>query len=230
MDLAPSPGGWPLSAPATALLRDLRSTPAVLLRLALRELVVRGVVRVHPVERHRLRRPTVRLSPGTAAGALPPPLAVLAGALLPRLTAEGTQAHTAVQRAAGWRGDLAPRVRAAARDELRVAGLVVRQDRRLLGLVPWRRWEPTPSGRAWSRSAADAAVAGTAVLPATGLLLVLDEELQRRLRDSAGAEVASVWGDVDGLDAVLGDAGPALDGAADGASSSGDGGDGGGGD
>jgi len=230
VDLTPAPGGWPLSAPATALLRDPGAAPHVLLRLALRELVVRGVVRVHAVEKHRWRPASVRLSPGVDNAALPPPLALLAEALLPRLSAEGTPALAAVQRTSGWRADLATRVRDAARDELHTAGLLAQEQGRLLGVVPRRHWRLTPSGRAWGRSADDASVAASVVLPATGLLLVLDQGLQRRLRDTAGVEVPAEWGDADGLDAVLGDAGPALDGAADGGSSSSDGGDGGGGD
>jgi len=229
VDLTPAPGGWPLSAPATALLRDPGTATHLLLRLALRELVVRGVVRVLAVEEHRWRPASVQLSPGIDAAALPPPLALLAEALLPRLSAEGTPAHAAVQRASGWRADLATRVRDAARDELRAAGLLAQEEGRLLGVVPRRRWRLTPSGHAWGRSTADASAVASAVLPATGLLLVLDQQVQRRLRDAAGVEVSAEWGDADGLDAVLGDAGPALDGAADGGSSSGDGGDGGGG-
>lgn len=230
MNVTPGPGAWPLSAPATALLRDPRAPQHLLLRLALRELVVRGVVRVSALDRRRWRPSSVRLAPGavTAAG-LPSPLALLAEALLPRLAAEGTDALQAVQKAAGWRADLATRVRDGAREELRAAGLLAQTPGRLLGVIPRSRWTLTPSGRAWAGSAADSAVAAAAVLPATGLLLVLDQELQRRLRDAAGVEVPAAWGDADGLDAVLGDAGPALDGAADGGSSSGDGGDGGGG-
>jgi len=108
-----------------------------------------------------------------------------------------------VQRASGWRADLATRVREAARDELRAAGLLTQEEDRLLGVVPRRRWRLTPSGRAWCRSAADASAAASVVLPATGLLLVLDQELRRRLRDAAGVEVPAAWGDADGLDAVL---------------------------
>ena len=230
MDVIPSPGAWPLSAPATALLRDPRTDASLLLRLALRELVVRGVVRVSRLDERRWRSTAVELAPGgTAPDALPPPLARLAEALLPRLRPQGIAAHAAVQKAAGWRADLATRVRDAARDELRATGLLRPESQRLLGVVPRTRWTLTPSGRAWAGSAADGTVAAAGVLPATGLLLVLDQELQRRLRDDAGVEVSSSWGDADGLDAVLGDAGPALDSAADGGSGGDGGGDGGGG-
>jgi hypothetical protein len=136
-----------------------------------------------------------------------------------------------VKKASGWRADLAPRVREAARQELRDAGLLVPAQAPLLGVVPRTRWQLTPSGRAWARSASDAAVGA---LPAAGLLLALDESLQRRLRDTAGADGGGpVWDDdVAALDAVLGEAGPALDSAADAGSGGdgGDGGDGGGGD
>lgn len=230
---APGPGGWPLSAPATAVLRDPGTAPQVLLRLALRELVVRGAVRVHRVERARHGPGTVRLAPGDVdASSLPVPLRLLATALLPHLTAEGTPARTAVRRAAGWRADLSPRVREAARHELDAAGLLRQEHDRLLGVLPRTRWQLTPTGRAWARSASDAAVSGAGLLPATGLLLALDQDLQRRLREAAGEADGSVpvgWGgdDVEALDAVLGDAGPALDSAVD-AGSGGGGGDGGG--
>ena len=50
VDRSPSPGAWPLSAPATALLRAPDTAPHELLRMAVRELVVRGVLRVELVE------------------------------------------------------------------------------------------------------------------------------------------------------------------------------------
>lgn len=236
MDLVPGPGAWPLSAAATAVLRDPQTPPPALLRLTLRELVVRGVVRVHVAPQRGRRAPVVRLAPGDAdAAGLPAPLRQLAGALAPHLSADGTPAHAAVRKATGWRTDLGSLVRQAARDELRTAGLLAEEHGKLLGVVPRTRWQPTPSGRAWARSAADAAAAPiTGALPAAGLLLALDQDLQRRLRDaSGGADVGSAgWAsdDLDHLDAVLGEAGPALDSAVDGGSGGGDGGDGGGGD
>jgi hypothetical protein len=165
-------------------------------------------------------------------------LRALAEALAPHLSPAGTPAHAAVHKATGWRTDLGGLVRQAARDELRTAGLLAEERGKLLGIVPRTRWQPTPSGRAWARSAADAAVHAaaltTAALPAPGLLLALDQDLQRRLRDtSGGADAGSAgWApdDLDHLDAVLGEAGPALDSAADGGSGGIDGGDGGGGD
>ncbi len=229
MDIAPGPGRWPLSAPATAMLRDPRTPPDELLRLALRELAVRGAVRVQLHEQSGRRKAQVRLLPGEVdAAGLPGPLAVLAGALLPHVDPGGTPAHRAVQQASGWRADLAARVRTAARQELQAAGLMVPARGRLLGVVPVTRWQLTGSGRAWAASAAGAATAATGVLPAAGLLLALDRDVQRRLRDAAGSDgdAAAGWVDADGLDAVLGEAGAGLDAAADAAS----GGDGGGGD
>jgi len=240
MDVSPDrsadPGRWPLSAPATALLRDPAAAPPALLRLALRELVVRGTLAVRAVEQRGRRPPTVRLAPSHAGTAgLPPALHLLADALLPHLGSDGTSAATAVQRASGWRADLASRVRDAARYELVTTGLLVREQDRLLGVVPRTRWRLTPSGQAWARSASDAAAVSAGLLPATGLLLALDQDLQRRLRDTAVADGhgSATWDDhdLDALDTVLGDAGPGLDSAADAGSGSsgGDGGDGGGG-
>lgn len=229
MDTAPSPGRWPLSAPATAMLREPRTPPAELLRLALRELAVRGAVRVRLDEQPGRRTAQVRLIPGDVdAAGLPGPLAVLAGALLPHVDPGGTPAHRAMRQASGWRADLAARVRTATRQELQAAGLVVPGRGRLLGVVPWTRWRLTGSGRAWAVSVAGVGTAATGVLPAAGLLLALDRDVQRRLRDAASSDgdAGAGWGDVDGLDAVLGEAGAGLDAAADAAS----GGDGGGGD
>jgi hypothetical protein len=138
-----------------------------------------------------------------------------------------------VRKAAGWRLDLAAEVRQATRHELAAAGLLVGERGRLFGVVPRTRWRLTPSGQVWARSASDAVVATAGVLPAAGLLLALDEDLQRELRAADGADgggSSAGWDDVDGLDAVLGDVGPALDSATDaGSGAGGDGGDGGGG-
>ena len=231
MERSPSPGRWPLSAPATAMLRAPDTPEHELLRLAVRELAVRGIICVELVERPA----EDRLTPGVVdAAALPAPLAQLAARLLPHVAAEGTPARRAVRRAAGWRADLSAGVREATRHELATAGLLVCERDRLLGIVPRTRWRLTPSGRVWAHSASDAAAAAAGVLPAVGLLLALDEEVQRDLRGAVGADGgdgAATWGDVDALDAVLGDAGPALDSAVDAGSGAGggDGGDGGGG-
>ena len=237
MDTAPSPGRWPLSAPATVMLRDPRTSPGELLRLALRDVAVRGVVRVTLGEQSRRRPAEVRLAPGDVdAAGLPAPLAVLAGALLPHLDRDGTPAHRAVQQASGWRADLASRVRTAARQELQAAGLLVPARGRLVGVIPLTRWRRTGSGRALAMSVTAAATAADGVAAAAGLLLALDRDVQRRLREAAGGDgdAGAAWGDVDALDTVLGEAGPGLDAAAEAASGgdggSGDGAGGGGGD
>ena len=232
VEQTPSPAAWPLSAPATALLDDPRTAPGVLLRLALRELVVRGAVRVQLDRRQRRRPAGVLLAPGDVdATDLPAPLSWLGARLVAHLDAAGTPATKALQRASGWRTDLGAGVREAARRELRSAGLLVAERTLVLGLVPRTRWRLTGSGRAWALSASGAVAGAAGVLPAAGLLLALDLELQRRLRQEAGAlGDGGEWGDLEALDAVLGDAGPGLDSAADGASGGGgDGGDGGGG-
>ena len=232
MERTPGPGAWPLSAPATALLGEPGTAAGVLLRLALRELVVRGAVRVQLDRRQRRRPAGVLLAPGGVdATGLPAPLSWLGTRLAPHLDAAGTPATKAVHRASGWRTDLAAGVREAARRELQSAGLLVAERTLLLGVVPRTRWRLTASGRLWALSASGAAAGAAGVLPAAGLLLALDLDLQRRLRQDAGAGGdGGEWGDLEALDAVLGDAGPGLDSAADGASGgSGDGGDGGGG-
>lgn len=236
---APEPGAWPLSAAATAVLRRPRTSGEVVLRLALRELVVRGVLRTGPLERRRCGADRVDLLPGDRpAGSLPAPLPQLAAALLPHVKAEGTDAAGAVQAAVGWRGQLVNGLRDTCREDLRARGLLVPARARALGLLPVTRWEPTPSGQAWARRADRLEREGTpvGVLPAAGLLLALDVAVARRLREGP-ADTGAAWAppgcDLGALDDVLGDVGPALDTAADGGSSSADGGgggDGGGGD
>ena len=169
---------------------------------------------------------------GSTRRPCPAPLSWLGARLVSHLDAAGTPAAKALQRASGWRTDLGAGVRDAARRELRSAGLLVGERTLVLGVVPRTRWRLTGSGRAWALSASGAAAAAAGVLPAAGLLLALDLDLQRRLRQDAGArgDGGDGWGDLEALDAVLGDAGPGLDSAADGASGGGgDGGDGGGG-
>lgn len=61
---APDLGDWPLSAASTALLRSPRTSAAEVLRLALRELVVRDVLRVVDVQHRRWSRTRVTVSRG----------------------------------------------------------------------------------------------------------------------------------------------------------------------
>lgn len=227
--IAPEPGEWPLSAAATVLLRAPRTSSAEMLRLALRELVVRDVLRVVEVRSRRWSLPRVTVRRGDAdPHGLPVPLPALAAALLLHVEAGGADAGKAVRKALGRRQDLLSRLRRETLQHLADRGLLTVRRELMLGLLPVRRRRLTPTGVAWAGSLA--AVPSTAlVLPAVGVLLALDRDVARELRGRLdGAAVQwEVDADLDALDAVLGDVGAALDSAADGGSG-GDGGDGGG--
>jgi hypothetical protein len=235
---APAPGSWPLSAAATALLREPGLGGDAVLKLALRELVVRGVVRAELGEPRRFRQPSLTLRPGGApTPGLPAPLPRLAEALLPHLPPDGREAIKVVQKAVGARHQLLEQLRTEVREALSARGLLTADRVKLLGVVPRTRWVRTPTGEAWAavprglERDRPAALAGGS-LPAVGLLLALDQEVARALRSEDDTHVLVVEGDVDGrtLDAVLGDVGTGLDGAVDGGAGGGDGGgDGGGG-
>ena len=209
------------------------------LKLSLRELVVRGVLRAELGDRRRFRRSRLTLLPGRAAATgLPVPLPQLAAALLPQVPREGREATQVVHACVGKRYELLEQLRAEVRETLQAQGLLSEDRSKVLGLVTRRRWVRTPTGEAWAavprglERDRPAAVTGAA-LPAVGLLLALDDEVARALRSGDDAPVfLETGGDVDGrtLDAVLGDVGAGLDGAVDGGSGGADGGaDGGGG-
>jgi len=236
---APAPGDWPLSAAATAVLRDQGVTDGVLFKLTLRELVLRDVVRVD-VEQRRLRGPRIRLSPGsrTATG-LPAPAPLLAAALLRHVPAGGEEAVVVVRRTVK-RSAVLGMLRVESREALVAHGLLVEERWKVLGVLPRTRWVRTPEGEAWAAvprglEHGGPLAAGGASLVAAGLLLALDSRVARTLTgaDGAGAAVSAV-SDIDPatLDAVLGDLGAGLDGAFDsgGGADGGGSGDGGGGD
>jgi hypothetical protein len=241
---APLPGAWPLSAAATALLREPGTSGSAVLKLALRELVVRGVLGAELGEPRRFRPRTLTLHPGAQpATGLPAPLPRSAAALLAHVPPGGADATKVVRQAVGRRHELVDELLTATRAHLEAQGLLTAERSKVLGVVPRTRWRRTPTGEVWAavprglERDPGAALTGAGVppsgVPAVGLLLALDEEVARALREDDDGAVHSAHGDVDGrtLDAVLGDVGSGLDSAVDGGSgSSGDGGgDGGGG-
>lgn len=142
-----------LSAPAIALLRDPRQAPDEVLKLALKELVLRGVWSLERRPTGIARRRRVHFVIGDAEPPESPPLAC---------------AHRALRRVVGWDGRevrqsvrmmlfeddrLAKRVREDARDELAALGLARVERSRALGVIPRTRVELTPEGRAASREA-----------------------------------------------------------------------------
>jgi len=120
----PAPGDWPLSAAATAMLREPRSSGPTLMALAVRELVARGVVDARLGTARRWRPQAVLLGPGRPPVDLPRPLPLVAAALLPRLTPEGADATAAVRACLGKKRQLLGQVADDTRSEL--------VDRRLL--------------------------------------------------------------------------------------------------
>jgi len=233
---APGPGAWPLSAVATAVLRDPDLDGGTVLRLGTRELVARGVLVVRRgTSGRRGQDPPLLLLPGPNAldPDLPRPLPVLGAALSAQVPPDGRPVTDVVWKALAARFDLADRLRADCRALLAERGLLRAERTKWLGVVPRTRWTRTPSGDAWAGSV-ERAAAGT-VLPATGLLLALDPELARalhqRLASGGESSVAADGAEQDSQldDALLGDLGTQLDAGVDAGSGADGGGDGGGG-
>lgn len=245
---------WPLSAAATALLRDPRADDRELLKLTLKELILRGAYAVDRETRAGRRgRSTVTLwlRPGYTSPPALAPLALLERRIRSGWTAgaERTELRKVVERLPGT---MAVGVRDAAREELRGRGLVELERRRVLGVFPRTTVTLTPSGASWrdgsyERGEAIAEAAGgrradaAAQLVALGALVLFLApaplaELDALLRAREGADALVDTG-LDGIDLDLsfldglGDAlGSVFDGAFDSAVDAGGGGDGGGGD
>lgn len=230
--------GWPLSAPATALLRSLRTSEGELLRLGIRHLVLVGAWRVEagPLPRKRLGwQPKREVRLHAAAGPVPGPLRRLDRTLRAGLPdAQSSAAAHVVRAAMEHDRTLAAAVRHEAVRELVSARLVHEEPRPLcLGA----RRELTPTGRAWQAgipsthaawqrdlrtggAAAGSTVASAGAAPGlllaadSSLLADLDRELRRvRRGDGGGGDVAvDIYLDVDGLDGLIDGCGDALDG------------------
>ncbi len=225
--------GWPLSAPATALLRSLRTCGGELLRLGIRHLVLVGAWRLQagPLPSKIFGwqpKREVRLHP--AAGPVPGPLRRLDRTLRAGLPGAKSSAAAHVVRAAmEYDRTLVAAVRHEALTELVSARLLHQEPRPLsLGI----RRELTPTGRAWQAgipsthaawqrdlrtggAAARSAVASAGTAP--GLLLAADpsvladlDRVLRRVRHGGGRDV-EVDIDVD-LGGLLDGCGDLLDG------------------
>ena len=209
--------GWPLSAPATALLRSLRTSEGELLRLGIRHLVLVGAWRLTagPRPPKRLfRRPARKARLYAASGPVPPALARLDGALRAGLPSARSSAARHVVHAglAGDRGVVGDLWREALRDLLD-AGLVLEQPLRSRGSHRGARRTLTPAGRAaratarsthaaWkkdlraggerARAVVEAAAASPGLLLTadSSLLTELDHEL-RRLRPAKRSDGGS---------------------------------------
>ena len=151
---------WPLSAPATRLLLSLppagakprRLTPdSEPIKLALKELLVRGAFTME-VEERRRGRDRVTLSAGKSPGSLPPPLARLDAALRPLLPGELKEVLKAAR---AHNPMLVKDVDSATRSELTQRRLIDEHDVKRFGLFPARAWSRTASGDAWATTGAE---------------------------------------------------------------------------
>ena len=251
----PRPGDpWPLSAVATALLRGLDVPPDELLKLGLKELVVREVVRLEREERFSLlpaRRVRLWLRPGIER--VPPvaPLPDLAAAVRRVLGGRREELADVAKRLRRDDGRLAERLRDVCAADLRSRGLLRTERSRVLGLIPRDRLARTAEGEAWERASweredrlaalrdqagSDAFVAEAAALGALALLLAPD--LRRQVshaldrRPDGGGTVAggNVHDDAEALERVDLGALDETDTSFDSAVGGDGGGDGGGGD
>jgi hypothetical protein len=93
-----------------------------------------------------------------------------------------------VHKAVGVRHQQLEQLRTEVREALSAQGLLTSERVKLLGVLPRTQWVRTPTGEAWAavprglerdRTAALSAAA----LPAVGLLLALDQEMVRALRE-----------------------------------------------
>lgn len=142
---------WPLSAAATQLLADLRedgaplTPPQTISRLAVKELVLRGHIRILEVKKRKWRSTSVLVQVGPAASAahLPAPLDLLA-ARLPQTSRD--ELSSVIKSAAKHHPTLFSKdLRDAALEDLRRHGLV--EDRAKKVLKVWTTTFPAPTER-----------------------------------------------------------------------------------
>ncbi|MBJ7471665.1 MAG: hypothetical protein JHD16_10205 [Solirubrobacteraceae bacterium] len=144
---------WPLSAAATRLLVDLRedrapsTTTKTISQLTVKELILRGHVRVLSVNKRRMRSTIVTVAtaaPGSV-GPLPPPLDVLAREL-PVTGSE--ELSKLIRKAAKGNSTLfSVELEKAALNELKARGLAENRVRKVLGFWPSTFVAPTAAGR-----------------------------------------------------------------------------------
>lgn len=152
---------WPLSAAATQVLldheRSSKTTASVVGRLALKELVVRGAVRVTRIEAKKRRKTKVGISTTSLdTRSFPTPLPLLRGAL-PE-TVDGDLAK-AIQKAIKKDSQLfRERLRDEANRELVRRGLIEEHERHVLLIFP-KRWVTLTKEGVLAAEAARAAVA-----------------------------------------------------------------------
>lgn len=221
---------WPLSAASTLLLRDAGATGTDLLRLTLKELILRRVWRLDRREKagaFGFGRSELAIARGTQRPPALTPVMELDAALGAAVGPESVELAKAVKRLRRERSDLGRFLLDVTRADLAARGLATVRRDRVLKLVPRTRLEPTAEGiRLQTRSVqVDDALRATVkargeanglegVVAAAGVLVLfagptemaaIDELLRERSGgDTAGA--APVGGGVDdGSDLDLSD-------------------------
>lgn len=110
--------GWPLSAAATAMLRDPKLASDEVLKLVLKELVLRRVWSLRRDPKRRLRAQRIEFSLGTQPAPAIVPLPEADRALRAVVGADGREVQEAVRRMLKDHRKLPDQLRDAVRDEL----------------------------------------------------------------------------------------------------------------
>ncbi len=237
----PPPEVWPLSAAATYLLRDPAAAQGgEVLKLALRELVLRRVWRLERRERAGVMRFRSGLAIARGAQRAPAetPLPQLDAALNAAVGSETLALKRVVKRLVGHESSTGRKLLEVTLGDLERRGLVRVERTRVLRLIPRSRPVLTPDGELTSRESraretalrealTDPLRAAAAAAAAGALLLFVEpdalSELEEDRRDGSGG--ARDWAYRDASD-------PGIDSAVDAGGGGGDGdggGDGGGG-
>ena len=150
---------WPLTAAATQTLLAIAASaspkgagapaPKEVVKLALKELLVRGAYRIQ-IEKRRFGKAKVTLYPQQAAS-LPWPLATFDGALRPHTPGE---IGSVIKMARKYRKTLIKDVGELFLGELTQRDLVEQRTEKALGIFSTTRWRRTASGDAWAATAA----------------------------------------------------------------------------
>lgn len=157
---------WPLSAASTQLLLGMASTQAtdarVIARLAVKELVLRGHLRIDEVKKRRWRSTVVRISRVEGAAAtLPPPLATLLQAFgTPHRAELAAVIRLAVKRDSRL---FTKRLKDESLGALEQLGLAEQRQRRSLGLFRTTVFALTPAGLDAANVAQDAVARAVAL-------------------------------------------------------------------
>ena len=210
-DRTTPPATWPLSAATTLVLREPRAPSGDVLKLGLKELVLRGAWTVDRSTANRAfgrKRERLQLNPGGRPVPDLPPLRDLDARLQRVVDDDHRELSQVVKRLLKADGGLGDRLRDGARAELAGRGLLEVMRRPVLGVIPRTRVDRTPSGDVWARAswereealgtalaggsvdsavpaASLAALGGLVLLLDAGLLAGLDDALRRR-RDGGG--------------------------------------------